>query len=538
MEVTKNIAYICTREPCELGNGGKTAYKWILNDLTEKDYTYRQIELASNRVANVLKKLGISKGDKISIFLPKSPELIDCYFGILKNEAVACILFSTFGESALYDRLSDSQTRIVITKKSLLKRIIKTKDKLDQLEAILITDMDDHQDGFILSLPKLMAEVRDEFQFSPEIGPETPAFIQYTSGSTGKPKGALHVHSGSTAMINSFKEVFGIKEAEIYWCTADPAWITGLVYGVIAPLATSIRQIQFGGSFNAAAWLTILQDQEVNVWYTAPTALRMLMQEEENLFKQYNYSNLDRMYSVGEPLNPEVYHWGKKVFGREIYDNWFQSETGSIMITNKPGQKVKPGSMGKPLSYIEAFILDESMKPVNQRTQGHLCVKKGWPSMFRTYINKEDLYREKFHGDSYISGDLAFQDRDGYFWYVSRSDDVINSAGHLVGPFEVESALLEIEEIVDVAVIGVPDPILHEKILAFLCLKKGFEWSRALELKCRVNVSNKVSTTATPQEYHIVDNIPKNKSGKILRRVLKARYEGKDPGDLSTMEDR
>jgi acetyl-CoA synthetase len=244
------------------------------------------------------------------------------------------------------------------------------------------------------------------------------------------------------------------------------------------------------------------------------------------------------MYSVGEPLNPEVYHWGKKVFGCEVFDNWFQSETGSIMITNKPGRAVKPGSMGKPLSYIQAMILDDDMQPLAVRQQGNLCLKKGWGSMFRTYINKEDLYQEKFNGDIYISGDLAYQDEEGYFWYVSRADDVINTAGHLVGPFEVESALLEIEEIVDVAVIGVPDPILHEKIIAFLCLKKGSEWSRALELKCRVNISNKVSTTATPQEYHLVDSIPKNKSGKILRRVLKARYEGKDPGDLSTMEEK
>jgi acetyl-CoA synthetase len=538
MNKSKNIAYLCTREKCELGYGDQAAYKWILNDFSENIFTYQQIENASNRIANVLKKYGIHKGERVSIFLPKTPELIDSFFGILKNEAVACILFSTFGESALYDRLSDSETRIVITKTSLLKRIQKIKGDLDQLTAILVIDMDDHLDDSVLSLPKLLADASEDFPFSAEIDGEAPAFIQYTSGSTGKPKGALHVHSATTAMINSFIEVFDVKADECYWCTADPAWITGLTYGVIAPMCTLTNQIHFGGNFNAAVWLTILQDKGVNVWYTAPTALRMLMQEEPGLFKQYDYSNLDRIYSVGEPLNPEVYHWGKRVFGREIYDNWFQSETGSIMITNKPGRPVKPGSMGKPLSYIEAFILDEGMKPVPTRTQGHLCLKKGWPSMFRTYINKEDLYQEKFNGDTYISGDLAYQDQDGYFWYVSRSDDVINTAGHLVGPFEVESALLEIEEIIDVAVIGVPDPILHEKIVAFLRLKNGCEWSRELELKCRVNISNKVSTTATPQEYHIVEKIPKNKSGKILRRVLKAWYEGKDPGDLSTMEDK
>ena len=538
MGLTENIAYTCTRRPCEAGHANELAFKWIHNDLTEQIFTFQELDTASNRMANVLQRLGIKKGQCVSIYLPKSVELLNGFFGILKNEAISCILFSTFGESALYDRLSDSQTRILITRKSLLKKVRKIEGELPELQAILVTDLEAHQDDFILSLPQLLADASDSFAFSVDIEPETPAFIQYTSGSTGKPKGALHVHGGLDTMLASFKEVFEIQPDECFWCTADPAWITGLVYGVIAPLALQTNQIQFGGNFGAETWLEILQREQVNVWYTAPTALRMLMQEETALFKQYDYSALSRMYSVGEPLNPEVYHWGKKVFGCEVYDNWFQSETGSIMITNKPGRAVKPGSMGKPLSYITAMILDDAMQPLTVRQQGNLCLKKGWGSMFRTYINKEDLYQEKFNGDIYISGDLAYRDEEGYFWYVSRADDVINTAGHLVGPFEVESALLEIEEIVDVAVIGVPDPILHEKIIAFLCLRKDCEWSRALELKCRVNISNKVSTTATPQEYHLVDSIPKNKSGKILRRVLKARYEGKDPGDLSTMEEK
>ena len=538
MGLTKNIAYACTRQPCQQAHGEERALKWIHNDLSEEIFTFADLDKASNRIANILKESGILPGQRVSVYLPKSVELMDCFFGILKNHAVACILFSTFGENALYDRLLDSQTRILITRKSLLKKVKKIEGELPELQAILVTDLETHQDDFIRSLPQLLAEAPDSFDFPEMVEAETPAFIQYTSGSTGKPKGALHVHDGLDTMLASFKEVFEIRPDEVFWCTADPAWITGLVYGVIAPLALQTNQIQFGGNFGAETWLEILQREKVSVWYTAPTALRMLMQEDAELFRQYDYSTLDRMYSVGEPLNPEVYHWGKKVFGCEVYDNWFQSETGSIMITNKPGRAVKPGSMGKPLSYIQAMILDDDMQSLAIRQQGNLCLKKGWGSMFRTYINKEDLYQEKFNGDIYISGDLAYQDEEGYFWYVSRADDVINTAGHLVGPFEVESALLEIEEIVDVAVIGVPDPILHEKIIAFLCLKKGSEWSRALELKCRVNISNKVSTTATPQEYHLVDSIPKNKSGKILRRVLKARYEGKDPGDLSTMEEK
>lgn len=534
---SKNLAYLCVREPCDLQMGDKSAFKWIANDLSEENFTYHYLDQTSNKIANVLRNCSLDKGDVASIFLPKSPELVNCFFAVLKNEAVACILFSTFGENALYDRLSDSRSKIVITKKSLLKRILKVQADLKDLKTIIVTDLDTHQDGNILSLPQLMKDASDTFSFSESVDPELPAFIQYTSGSTGKPKGALHVHSSYTAISNSFQEVFKLKKEERYWCTADPAWITGVVYGLIAPLGARTVQIHFGGNFNSEKWLEILQDEKINVWYTAPTALRMLMQEDQDLFKQYDYSQLDRIYSVGEPLNPEIYFWGKKIFGCEIYDNWFQSETGSIMIANRPGQVVKPGSMGKPLEYINAFILDETMQPTATKKQGHLCLKQGWASMFRTYINKEDMYKAKFSGSTYVTGDLAYKDDDGYFWYVSRSDDVINTAGHLVGPFEVESALLEIEEIADVAVIGVPDPTLYEKIIAFICLKKGQEWSTELELKCRINISNKVSTMATPQEYHIVDQIPKNKSGKILRRVLKARYEGKDPGDLSTMED-
>ncbi len=441
MNSCENIAHLCVRKPCELGFAEKVAYKWIHNDLSESDFTYWQIDQASNRFANVLKRLGILKGERVSIYLPKSPELIEYFFGIQKNEAVSCILFSTFGESALYDRLADSRTRFVVTKLSLLKRLQKANEEgLEHLQAILVTDLEDHQDGFVLSLPRLLAQASPDFAFSPQVNAETPAFIQYTSGSTGKPKGALHVHAGSAAMTNSFKEVFGIQAGERFWCTADPAWITGLVYGVIAPLALRTKQIQFGGNFGAETWMEILQCERVNVWYTAPTALRMLMQEEAAMFKQYDYSALRRMYSVGEPLNPEVYHWGKKVFGCVVYDNWFQSETGSIMITNKPGRKVKPGSMGKPLSYIQAMILDEDMQPLPVRQQGSLCLKKGWGSMFRTYINKEELYQEKFNGDIYISGDLAYRDEEGYFWYVSRADDRDQHCPGIWWAFEVEVA--------------------------------------------------------------------------------------------------
>jgi acetyl-CoA synthetase len=484
----------------------------------------------------VLQQLGIKPGDVVTTYLPRSPKLISSFFGILKLQSLSCILFSTLGEEALLDRLENSKAKIVITKKSLARKILSIQEKLADLKAILIVDMDEHQSEFVLSLKKLMCDAEKLFEYPIFLDSETPAFLQYTSGSTGKPKGALHVHGAIASMEQSFHEIMKIQNNDVYWCTADPAWITGLVYGIIVPFCTKTRQVQFNGVYHAESWLKILEKQKVNIWYTAPTALRMLMQENETTFDQYNYSSLKRIYSVGEPLNPEIYAWGKKIFHTEIYDTWFQSETGSIMIANRPGLAIKPGSMGVPISDIEVMICNDQMESVPTGTQGNLCLRKGWHSMFRSYFRKEEVYAEKFQGDIYITGDLARKDEDGYVWYISRSDDVINSAGHLIGPFEVESVLLEIEEIVDVAVIGVDDPILYQKIIAFVKLRKDDRWSRELELKCRIHVSNKVSTVAIPAEFRIIDRIPKNQSGKILRRVLKAVYEGKDPGDLSTME--
>jgi acetyl-CoA synthetase len=534
--IVENIAYSCLTKPSENGLNNKEIVIWIDNNLNETCYTYDDFEIESNKIANVLRIMKIESENVVGIFLPRTPILISGFFAIQKCQAISCILFSTLGEEALIDRLENSKAKIVITKNSLTKKIRSIKGKLPDLQKVLVVDINDHEDDFFQSLPKLMNEVNDIFNYPHLLDSETPAFLQYTSGSTGKPKGALHVHSALQGINESFKEIIAPEENDTYWCTADPAWITGLSYGIIAPLCTITRSIQFGGTYNADHWLRILIDKNISIWYTAPTALRMLMQEDEDKFNQVQSNILKRIYSVGEPLNPEIYHWGKRVFKTEIYDNWFQSETGSIMIANRPELEVKPGSMGIPRIGITALILDDNMQPLPPGKQGHLTLRKGWQSMFRTYIHKEQAYANKFKGEYYITGDLAYQDDDGYFWYVSRSDDVINTAGHLVGPFEVESALLEIEEIGDAAVIGVDDPILHQKIIAFIVLPNNIGWDRSLELKCRIYISNKVSTVAIPSEFVVIDKIPKNQSGKILRRVLRAVYEGKDPGDISTME--
>ncbi|MEN6529704.1 MAG: AMP-binding protein [Anaerolineaceae bacterium] len=532
----ENIAYACLTKHVENGAADWEALRWVESDLTVQSFTYGDLERQSNRVAGGLKSLGVQPGETVSLFLPRSPILISTLFAIQKLTAISCILFNTLGEEGLFDRLSNSQTRVVVTRKSLLRKIRAIQPQLPALEWIVVVDQDEPEGENILGLKGLLADRPESLDYPHYVQAETPAFLQYTSGSTGKPKGALHVHDALGDMQQSFRDIMQLQPEDLYWCTADPAWITGMVYGILAPFSTGARQVQYGGNYHAQNWLSLLESERINVWYTAPTALRMLMQEPESTFQHHDFSALKRMYSVGEPLNPEIYHWGKKVFKVEIYDTWWQSETGSMMIGNHPPLPVKPGSMGKPRAGVDAFICDETMNRLPAHQQGLLCLRKGWGSMFRTYFHNEAAYAEKFRGDIYLSGDLAWQDEDGYFWYVSRADDVINTAGHLVGPFEVESALLELDEIVDVAVVGADDPILHQRIIAFVKLRPEVQWSRELELKCRIYVSNKVSTTAIPTEFHVIDRVPKNQSGKILRRVLKAVYEGKDPGDLSTME--
>ncbi len=331
--------------------------------------------------------------------------------------------------------------------------------------------------------------------------------------------------------------MLSVKDEDIYWCTADPGWVTGTSYGIIGPWSQGITQVHFGGSFDAETWFQILEREKVSVWYTAPTALRMLMQADEAIYRRFNLACLRHIFSVGEPLNPAVIEWGRRVLNHDIYDTWFQTETGAIMITNRPGLPIRPGSMGQPFDPVEAAILDETDSPAADMQQGRLCLKAGWPSMFVTYLNRPEQYAEKFRGGYYDSGDMAFRDAEGYFWFVGRGDDIINTAGHLVSPFEVESALLEVEEVSEAGVIGAPDELFWEKVVAYVRLKPGIAWDRELEMKLRLHVSNRVSSIATPQEIRIIETIPKNKSGKIMRRVLKAWYTGKDAGDLSTLEE-
>ncbi len=530
-----NIGHICTRQQCEQGRGDKVAMRWISPAMERTDYTFSDLDAESSRFANVLQALGYAAGDVFFTFLPKMPEQFFAFLGALKLRVVAGTLFSNFGEEALLDRLGDSQARGVITKKSFVKKIANVRDRLPGLRHIIVVDIDEHQSGDVLSYRQLMRDASSDFT-APLTTPDTPSVLHYTSGSTGKPKGVQHVHRSVLHQNQTAREVLCLAEDEIYWCTADQGWVTGTSYGIIGPWSLGVTQVHFGGGYNAEHWFTLLEQEQVTIWYTAPTALRMLLREDPALFGRFDLARLKHIFSVGEPLNPEVIHWSRRTLGREIYDTWFQTETGGIMISNRPGLEVRPGSMGKPVTGIEAAIIADDGSTMPDKEQGNLCAKPGWPSMFVTYLNNDEVYRQKFRGGYYFSGDTAYRDADGYFWFLGRSDDVINTAGHLISPFEIESALLEIPEVAESGVIGAPDDLLFEKVVAFVTLHSQFSYSRELELKIRLHVTNKLSSIATPQEIVFTDVIPKNKSGKIMRRVLKARYLGTDAGDISTLE--
>ena len=530
-----NIGHICTRQQCEAGLADKVAMRWISSHLDRKDYTFADIEAESNRFANALQSLGLGKGDICFTFLPKMPEQFFAFLGALKLQVICGTLFSNFGEEALLDRLGDAQAKCVITKKSFLKKIGRIRSQLPALRHIIVVDGEDDPANGILGYQALMAAASPEFT-AELTSADTPSVLHYTSGSTGKPKGVLHRHNSILHQHKTSREILHLDRDDIYWCTADQGWVTGTSYGIIGPWSIGVTQLHFGGAYDAAVWFDLLEQERITIWYSAPTALRMLMREDPEIFTHRDLGSLRHIFSVGEPLNPEVIHWARRTLNRDIYDTWFQTETGAIMITNRPGLDILPGSMGKPVEGIEAAVIGDDGMPVADGEQGNLCVKPGWPSMFTTYLNNDEVYRQKFRNGYYYSGDTAYRDADGYFWFMGRSDDVINTAGHLVSPFEVESALLEIPEIAESGVIGAPDELLFEKVVAFVHLHSQYQWSKELELKVRLYVSNKASSIATPQEIVVVDSIPKNKSGKIMRRVLKARYLGTDAGDTSTLD--
>lgn len=529
-----NMAYEAIDRHAEGFRKNKIALYFRDQNRYEK-YTFKEMKELTNKAANVLKDMGVEKGDRVFIFLPRSPELYFALLGAIKLGAIVGPLFEAFMEGAVRDRLQDSGAKVLVTNPELYKRV--PVQDLPDLKKILLVGEKIEETDRIADFNRRMAEADRHLDIT-WVGREDGLILHYTSGSTGKPKGVLHVHNAMIQHYATGKWVLDLKEDDVYWCTADPGWVTGTSYGVFAPWLNGASSVIVGGRFSPDDWYKIIEDFRVTVWYSAPTAFRMLMGAGDELVKKYDLSSLRHILSVGEPLNPEVIRWGYKVFGRRIHDTWWMTETGAILISNYPCMEIRPGSMGRPIPGVEAAIVDDQGNELPPYRMGNLAIKKGWPSMMRQIWNNPAKYESYFLPNGwYISGDTAYMDEDGYFWFQGRKDDVILTSGERVGPFEVESKLVEHPAVAEAGVIGKPDPVRGEIIKAFISLREGYEPSEELKEEIRQFVRQGLAAHAAPREIEFRDKLPKTRSGKIMRRVLKAWELNLPAGDLSTMED-
>ncbi len=535
-----NIGWYCTDRICQMGKGSKTALIWEGLGGKEKTFTYNDLRVDTNTIGKFLRDHGVKAEDRVCLFMDKIPELYLSFLGVLKIGAIAQPLFSAFGDESLFVRLDNAQTRVIITQKKHAPKVRKIVDKLPNLEIIVIVDHDPAKPigpGEVMldleALPKV-----ENFDICPTTA-ESPSVLHYTSGTTGQPKGVKHVHYSIVSQYLTSKWVLDLRDDDIYWCTADPGWVTGTSYGIIGAFSNGVTQCVLDSGFSAEAWYKFIEKHRITMWYSAPTAIRSLMKAGQEVVKKYDLSCLRHLASVGEPLNSEAVIWSEKVFGKPFYDTYWQTETGSMVITNFPGMKVKPGSMGKAFPGIEAAVVDpQTYQALTQPGQvGLIALKPTWPALMRTYWRNEKAFNEKFKNGWYLPGDRSSIDGEGYFWFVGRDDDVINTGGHLVSPFEVESALLEHPAVAESAVVAKPDFVNMEVVKAFVALKPGNQPSADLDLEIMNFVRKKLSPLAMPQEIEFVESLPKTRSGKIMRRILKAKEWGEEIGDTSTLED-
>jgi len=535
-----NLAWYAVDRHAAGDGDSRPALRRLGKDGTVREFSYGELSRASNRVANVLRSLQVDRGERVFSLLGRVPELYLTALGALKNGSVFCPLFSQFGPEPIWQRLSRGDARALVTTAAAYeKKVAPLRDRLPQLKTILLVDAPDHLAADVLSLSRLTDAAADTFDVAPT-SPDDVALLHFTSGTTGMPKGALHVHGAALTHYATGKYVLDFHPGDVFWCTADPGWVTGTSYGIFAPLLHGVVNLVDEADFDAARWYRLLQDQKVTVWYTAPTAVRRLMRIPGTPRSQYDLSALRLVLSVGEPLNPEAVVWGVDALGLPIHDNWWQTETGGIMIANYPSLDIRPGSMGKPLPGIEAAIVRRTPEGVEAvaepDVEGELALRTGWPSMFRGYLHDEDRYRKCFVDDWYLSGDLARRDADGYFWFVGRADDIIKTSGHMVGPFEVESALMEHPAVAEAGVIGKPDPLVGQVVKAFVVLKPPHVAGADLELELLGFARKRLGPAVAPKELAFVADLPKTRSGKVMRRLLKARELGLPEGDLSTLE--
>lgn len=527
-----NMVYEAIDRHVDEGKGDKKAFIYCDSHRNE-EYTFSDLRTLSCQFANGLRSNGIEKGDRVFIFMPRSPELYIAMLGILRIGAIAGPMFEAFMEEAIKDRLLDSGAKAVVTTPELLKRI--PVQDLPDLQHVILVGADEATADYQLLYQDLLKS-SDEYVIE-WVDREDGMLLIYTSGSTGKPKGVLQVHDAMIHQYVAGKWVYDLKEDDVYWCTADPGWVTGTSAGMWSPWLNGVTNVLRGGRFDADEWFATIEKYKVTVWFSAPTAFRLLMRNGNELPSKYDLSSLRHILSAGEPLNPEVIRWGLETLHLRIHDNWWMTETGSSICANFRCNPIRPGSMGKPLPGIEVSVIDNNGNELPPNHMGNLAIKPKWPAMVRTIWNNPARYEQYFLHGWFVTGDSAYIDEDGYFWFEGRVDDVINTSGERVGPFEVESKLVEHPAIVEAGVIGVPDPVRGEVIKAFITLHDGYTESPELLEDIRNFVKTKLAAHAAPRIFEVRKTIPKTRSGKIMRRVLKAWELGLPTGDLSTMED-
>jgi acetyl-CoA synthetase len=543
-----NICHEAVDRHAAGARGGREALRFVLPDGSIRSMSYTELADQVSRFASVLRRLGLEREDRVFSLLGRVPEQYVAVFGTLKNGNVFCPLYDAFGPEPVRQRLAIGSGRVLVTTRALyLEHVAPVRLRLPELVFVLLVDAHGEPEPGTLDLAALLADA-PEFGVTVVTQREDMAVLHFTSGTTGAPKGAIHVHDAVTEYYTSALYALDLHADDIYWCTADPGWVTGMAYGVFAPLVHGITAIVDEGEINAERWYGILAGQRVSVWYTTPTELRMLMMAGADAAAGQDFSALRFIASVGEPLEPELVLWSQEVFGQPVHDNWWQTETGAIMIANLAGLPIKPGSMGRPLPGVEVALLaraDGSVaegpggEPVlitEPDRVGELALRSGWPSMFRGYVHDEKRYRECFSGHWYRTGDLARRDEDGYYWFVGRVDDVIISAGHLISPFEVESSLAEHPAVADAGVIGAPDPVAGETVKAYVQLRDGVTPTAELRREILDFAETRLGAAVAPEVLDFIDDLPKSQNGKILRRMLKARDLGLPPGDVSTVD--
>jgi acetyl-CoA synthetase len=524
-----NIAHSCIDRHVLEGNGHRTAL--IYNDWARREcYSYKDMELLTNRLANVIKGFGIKKGERIALFMPPCPEFYISLLAVVKIGAIAVPLNSKCMKDSVTSFLSDSEPAMVITTNALRQRI--ADDEIDSIRVILTTD----SSNAAYNWHSLKAKA-PETPVTEWVERHEPMLLLYTSGSTGNPKGVIHAHAGAPQYFQTGRWVLDFREGDVYWCNADPGWITGISYGVWAPFLSGVCTVVCNESPDAHNCYRLLKNNKVTVWYTTPSILRSLMNKDSYTQKIFQPGTLRKIISVGEPLNPIINRWSIKKFNLAVYDSWWMTETGAMIIANFSCLPLKPGSIGKAFPGIYAAIIDESGNELPPYAMGQLAIKSGWPAMMMGIWKDEEKYREYFRLPPwYITGDLAYKDNEGYVWFQGRIDDVIKINSERVGPFEIESKLVEHPAVDEAGVIGKPDPLQGEVIKAFVVLSDNYIWSEALRREICTFIKTKLGPRLVPCEIEVCSSLPRTRSGKLMRRILKYRELGLPPHSFGATE--